>query len=101
MRERRKDPEFREHERKAYKERRDEIVKWFNDYRKILCCEVCKDERDYVLEFHHHVGDKEHSISRMVFSSYSKKTILQELMKCKVLCANCHKEYHYRERGKK
>ena len=101
MRKRRQEPEFKEREKERCGERKKEIQKWFQDYKKILACEIGNDSRDYVLEFHHHKGEKENTISRMVWKSYSIKTILSELKKCKILCANCHKEHHHRERQKK
>ena len=101
MRMRREDPSFRAKERKTTKARSSAIKEWFYDYKKILSCEKCGEDRHYVLEFHHTKGDKEKEISKMVHTAYSKKTILNELKKCSVLCANCHKALHHKRRNKK
>ena len=46
----------------------------------------------------HHLGDKEFSIS----SSYHKnwKVLKKELDKCILLCANCHREIHWKSDNK-
>lgn len=71
---------------------------WFNQYRKTLKCsnEQCGDNRWYVLDFHHtDPGEKEFTISQMSCRGVGKERILQEIAKCEVLCANCHRARHY------
>mgnify|MGYP003132136593 CR=1 FL=1 len=101
MAEKRKDASFRDAEKVGIKKRSKGIIEWFDDYKSVLKCEICGEARSYCLEFHHAHGTKEREISRMVFCSYSIKTILSELKKCQVLCSNCHKELHHFERKKK
>jgi len=48
----------------------------------------------WALDFHH----KEECISRVIHSS-SKEKALKEAKKCIILCANCHRELHYKERS--
>ena len=53
------------------------------------------------LDFHHkNPGEKEYTISQMVRSHRSQDDILKEMSKCIILCANCHREFHYLERAK-
>lgn len=61
-------------------------------------CAKCGDTRPYVLDFHHtDPSTKVEKISRMVSNNYSMNNpiLLNEIDKCVVLCANCHREWHY------
>lgn len=44
----------------------------------------------YVMDFDHVRGEKTYRISAM--TSFSEKRILEEVAKCDVVCANCHRE---------
>ena len=94
----------RYHENKEiYKERsknrKREIREWFQEYKQSLSCNSCGDERWYILEFHHSDPDsKDGNVVDMAVNGYSKDRILEEIEKCEVLCANCHRELHYLER---
>lgn len=57
-------------------------------------CKKCHDKRWYILDFHH-IGEKLACVSILVANAVSKKVILEEISKCEVLCANCHREEHY------
>jgi hypothetical protein len=61
-------------------------------------CEVCSESDIRVLEFHH-VGDKDSEITRLVSGGWSIKRIQEEIAKCQVLCANCHRKITVEERG--
>jgi hypothetical protein len=61
-------------------------------------CEKCGERDPIVLEFHH-VGEKDLTITRMVSGGWSIKRIQQEIDKCQVLCANCHRKVTVEERG--
>jgi hypothetical protein len=59
------------------------------------CCEICGYDRCIdALEFHHsNFSGKEFSISAKGYTrSWAK--IKEELDKCSLLCANCHREVH-------
>ena len=61
-------------------------------------CVDC-DERDIrVLEFDH-LRDKHRNISKMLGEGYSPKTLMKEIAKCDVRCANCHKRKTGIEQG--
>lgn len=46
----------------------------------------------YVMDFDHVRGQKIGSISRMLNANLSLGTILEEIQKCDLVCANCHRE---------
>lgn len=59
-------------------------------------CAKCGDKRGYVLDYHHiNPEEKEDNISKMLSNRYDINKISQEINKCIVLCANCHREFHY------
>ncbi len=72
---------------------------WFEDYKKTLKCEICGyNNCPEALDFHHKNGEnKEFNITKG-FYKFGKEKILEEIEKCVVLCSNCHRELHYRER---
>lgn len=58
-------------------------------------CSQCGENHPAVLDFHHtDPTEKEISVSQ----SKSKKQILSEIQKCIVLCSNCHRKLHWKER---
>lgn len=61
-----------------------------------LQCARCGEKRFWVLDFHHiNSNEKENDIATLVHNGSIKKLKL-ELEKCTVLCANCHRDEHYR-----
>lgn len=80
------------------KEYKADVVKWYKNYRENLSCSQCGEKRHWVLDFHHSdPSEKEFNISTYVSGS-SKSKLLKEINKCIVLCANCHRDLHYKEK---
>lgn len=80
----------------ANKKTRDAFYQWFRDFKKTLKCQKCGMTHPATLDFHHRDGaTKEAEINRMVASKLSKQKIMDEIAKCDVLCANCHRILHY------
>jgi hypothetical protein len=80
--------------------RREELWKWFKEYKLGLACIQCGENHPATLDFHHRDPDnKEATINRMLTNGRSKKAILQEIEKCDVLCANCHRIFHFDEQN--
>ena len=77
---------------KKYKKENKDFI---NQYKSSKGCQYCKEKTAVCLDFHHKDQTlKEANISRMKNSSHSKKTILQEMSKCIVVCSNCHRKLH-------
>jgi predicted HNH restriction endonuclease len=56
----------------------------------------CGESRPWCLDFHHiNPKDKEENLSRMTSHQRKKEDINKEIEKCVVLCANCHRDFHY------
>lgn len=58
-------------------------------------CKKCGEKRFYVLDFHHRNNDEKVETINHMIKSASVQTLQRELEKCDVLCANCHREFHY------
>lgn len=79
--------------------RRNEIKKWFIDFKKTLKCEECEEDDFRVLDFHHkNREEKDFMIGDVIKRGYSEKTIMKEVEKCKVLCCKCHRILHWEEK---
>lgn len=79
------------------RERRRAIV---NAYLEQNPCKRCGESDIRVLDFNHlDPSMKFMGVSRMIYSGKSIEAILEEIEKCEVLCANCHRIVHAEERG--
>lgn len=75
-----------------YQERKQVI----NEIKQECKCQKCGESRYYVLDFHHiDPSQKDFTISRMSANRNDMENIKKEIEKCVVLCANCHREFHY------
>ena len=80
--------------RNKNRKRRDlskENKSFIDDFKGIGCC-ICGEKNIACLDLHHKEGDKFMSLSKM--KHYNKIKIKEELEKCEVLCANCHRKLH-------
>lgn len=80
---------------KLIKERNREYI---NSYLEEHPCVDCGETDIIVLEFDHIIGTKKGNIADMVKGGYSLKTIQEEVTKCEVRCANCHRRVIYYRR---
>lgn len=74
-------------------------LQYIVDYLKQHPCVDCGETDPIVLEFDH-ISDKEYDVSKLNHSSF--ETLLEEIAKCEVRCANCHrrktsKQFNYYE----
>ncbi len=69
---------------------------WIARYKETRGCDHCGFNKSHcALDFHHH-GHKEKGVSNML--TWSLKKIFHEIRQCIILCANCHRMEHARER---
>ncbi len=74
---------------------------WFRGYKETLSCEICGENYPACLDFHHiDPSRKKFSVSAKR-DRPSLKQLQEEIAKCQVLCANCHRKEHYGQREKK
>jgi len=65
---------------------------WVYQYLQSHCCAYCGYQNPIALEFHHiNPETKSDNISELVKNGASWLRIMNEIKKCKVLCANCHR----------
>lgn len=66
---------------------------------KNIPCKLCgKKWPPCVMDFHHVSGKKVSDVSKMTGSSVNR--IKSETQKCELVCANCHRDLTFQERGK-
>ena len=88
----------------AYKKRaqdqRRHNKSWFVEYKLSLRCEHCGENHPATLDFHHKDPSiKDREVSSLIGRSGIDR-IQDEISKCMVLCANCHRKLHYDQRNK-
>lgn len=88
-----KDAHYRANKAKVYAkvvQRRQELTDKVWEYKNNSKCDDCGERNPIVLEFDH-LRDKEFSIGSMANAGYSWNKIREEIQKCDVVCANCHR----------
>ncbi|UBF23042.1 HNH endonuclease [Haloarcula virus HCTV-16] len=95
--------ELSPYQRYYYKNRESEIeranadtqekIDWVREYRAERGCSECGEDHPACLDFHH-VEEKEYAVHKMARDGYSLDKIKEEVEKCIVLCANCHRKRH-------
>ena len=76
---------------KRYKKRNKLLAE---RYKVFVGCRVCGYNKcPQALDFHH-LHNKKDAVGSMLNSAYALRTIKEEIRKCVVLCAICHRELH-------
>lgn len=112
-----KDPEVRkayhkEKSRKHYEENRAASIKRTQETKKkfrlewrafkaTLKCTTCGFAHPAALDFHHEDPSKKEANIHNLLQSGRFTKVYEEIKKCIVLCANCHRIHHHDERAKK
>lgn len=71
---------------------------YVNNYLKSHPCVDCGNKNPIVLEFDHVRGEKIKDVGVLKSSSCSLKSIDEEIAKCEVRCANCHRIVTHKRR---
>ncbi len=70
--------------------RRHLMWKTIQNYKQHQGCAICGfNKHPHALQFDH-LRDKKANVSDLIRSDYGLATIMKEIEKCQVLCANCH-----------
>jgi hypothetical protein len=88
----RNQPSERERLRQQKADNQAVTKEWVNDYKASHGCIDCGESDPVCLDFDHIKGNKLAPISRMVSNNASLSAIQQEVSKCVVRCANCHRK---------
>ena len=88
------DPEFKAKFKAGVKKHQVRRKQEFDDWRNTRSCCRCGEFRGYVLEFHHvDPAGKDASPTNMWMGRW--EAFCEEMEKCVIVCANCHKELHW------
>ncbi len=86
---------YREYQYNKSKERYAATKLWLSEYKGARGCSRCNEVDPICLDFHHlDPTIKDGMISTMM--TCSQKRILDEISKCIILCANCHRKEHHK-----
>ena len=61
-------------------------------------CTICGESDPICLDFHHTGDDKKNTVSNLIYKG-NLESLISEIQKCDVLCANCHRKIHRKELG--
>jgi hypothetical protein len=67
-------------------------------FKATLSCQKCGQNHPATLDFHHIVMDKSNKKLNYLTKIGAYHLAKQEITKCAVLCANCHRIHHYEEK---
>ena len=76
--------------------RKIEAIKKFGD-----CCFDCKQSYSYPVYDFHHLDPREKDLDWNKMRLVTQETLDAELAKCVLLCSNCHRERHFKQRPEK
>lgn len=80
-----------EYQRERKNERKDAVWGFASEYG----CVLCDEDHRVCLQFHHiDPGTKEKEVGSLANEGYAWDTIVEEIVKCTILCANCHRKVH-------
>ena len=86
---------------KRNRERKKRLKRQWLEFKGSLSCEMCGENHISTLDFHHIEKHPDNRAVNKLVSNYNFKEAYEEIKKCAVLCANCHRKHHHNRRAKK
>ena len=83
---------------KRNRERKKRLKKQWLEFKGSLSCEMCGESHISTFDFHHIEKHPDNRAVNRLVSDYNFKEAYEEIKKCMVLCANCHRKLHHQER---
>lgn len=72
---------------------------WLAEHKASLGCKTCGITNHRVLDFHHRLDStKDFAISEYFYHQFNERRLRDEVKKCDILCANCHRIHHFEMR---
>ena len=98
----------KEYHKRNYEENREKYIeratRWrseqrieYKKFKRDLKCSECDETHPACLDHHHPNDNKEFAVASKV-GYLCIKRLKEEAEKCTVLCANCHRKLHWKER---
>lgn len=72
------------------KKNRESLIRFLNAVKSFPCTDCDVSYPPYVMQFDHVTGEKKHTPATL--KTWGWKTAIAEIMKCELVCANCHAE---------
>lgn len=73
---------------RAFRDRRRTILR---EAKARPCADCGRSYPHYVMDFDHVRGDKSINVADVIYKNWSEKRLTEEIAKCDVVCANCHR----------
>lgn len=70
---------------------RERNKQYLENYKSNKSCLDCGETNSIVLEFDHVIGVKLGNVINMAYSPVGLKKLKEEIEKCELVCANCHR----------
>lgn len=84
--------------KKKNAERKRQYRQEWAEFKSRLSCICCGESHPATLDFHHVVPHKDNRKVHKLVADGAFSAAVEEIKKCVVFCANCHRIFHYDER---
>lgn len=88
------------HANKLWTELRKQKKQWIDDYKQGKKCLLCPEHDPICLDFHHRDPSAKEFVISLGVARASLQRIQNEIAKCDLICSNCHRKLHAKERAK-
>jgi Flp pilus assembly protein TadD len=86
--------QYRKHYNEQQQKKRLERHDWLWELKCGLSCIQCGDDDPACLDFHHADPLKKDGAISKLITTASMDRVIEEIEKCDVLCASCHRKFH-------